>query len=85
MSLSGIRDLSILEEPPFDRVPIQTYVMEYNDEFAREAISRELSRGGQVFYVYNRVREIADRAAHLRSLLPDARIESRTAAGSMSG
>ena len=75
MSLSGIRDLSILEEPPFDRVPIQTYVMEYNDEFAREAIARELGRGGQVFYVYNRVREIADRAAHLRSLLPDARIE----------
>ena len=75
MSLAGIRDLSILEEPPFDRVPIQTYVMEYNDEFAREAISRELSRGGQVFYVYNRVREIADKAVHLQSLLPDARIE----------
>ena len=75
MSLSGIRDLSVLEEPPFDRVPIQTYVMEYNDEFAREAISRELSRNGQVFYVYNRVKEIADKAEHLRSLLPDARIE----------
>ena len=75
MSLAGIRDLSVLEEPPFDRVPIQTYVMEYNDEFAREAISRELGRNGQVFYVYNRVREIADKAEHLRSLLPDARIE----------
>ena len=54
MSLIGIRDMSVLEEAPNDRLPIQTYVMEYNDEMVREAIVRELSRGGQVYYVYNR-------------------------------
>ena len=75
MSLSGIRDLSTLEEPPFDRVPIQTYVMEYNDEFAREAIERELTRNGQVFYVYNHVNGIVEKTARLRALVPDARIE----------
>ena len=75
MSLSGIRDLSILEEPPFDRVPIQTYVMEYNDEFAREAIGRELMRNGQVFYVYNHVHGIAEKTDRLRAVLPEARIE----------
>ena len=53
MSLIGIRDMSVLEEAPQERVPIQTYVMEYNEEMVREAISRELSRGGQVYYVYN--------------------------------
>ena len=53
MSLIGIRDMSVLEEPPLDRVPIQTYVMEYDEEMVREAISRELARGGQVYYVYN--------------------------------
>ena len=75
MSLSGIRDLSILEEPPFDRVPIQTYVLEYNDELVREAINRELSRNGQVFYVYNRVKNIEEKCSRLRALLPNARIE----------
>lgn len=75
MSLSGIRDLSILEEPPFDRVPIQTYVLEYNDEFVREAIQRELSRNGQVFYVYNRVKDIEEKCNHIRTLIPNARIE----------
>ena len=67
MSLIGIRDMSILEDPPMDRKPIQTYVMEYNDELVREAIQRELARGGQVYYVYNRVRNSGcrreDRAA----------------------
>ena len=53
MSLVGIRDMSVLEEAPQERVPIQTYVMEYNEEMIREAISRELARGGQVYYVYN--------------------------------
>lgn len=53
MSLIGIRDMSIMEEPPQDRMPIQTYVMEYNDEIVREAINRELLRNGQVYYVYN--------------------------------
>ena len=55
MSLVGIRDMSVLEEPPVDRMPIQTFVMEKNDEIVREAILRELGRGGQVYYVYNRV------------------------------
>ena len=75
MSLSGIRDLSTLEEPPFDRVPIQTYVMEYNDEFAREAIDRELKRNGQIYYVFNHVNGIEEKTNLLRALVPDARIE----------
>ncbi len=72
MSLAGIRDMSVLEEPPVDRVPIQTYVMEYNDEMVREAIRRELARDGQVYYVYNRVQDIADVAARVAQLAPDA-------------
>ena len=75
MSLAGIRDLSILEEPPVDRVPIQTYVMEYNDEAVREAIERELQRGGQVYYVYNRVKDIEDKTARVKSLVPDAEVD----------
>ncbi len=74
MSLVGIRDMSVLEEPPIDRVPIQTYVMEYNDELVREAINRELARNGQVYYVYNRVSNIADVAGHVQKLCPEARI-----------
>lgn len=74
MSLIGIRDMSVLEEPPMDRVPIQTYVMEYNEELVREAISRELARGGQVYYVYNRVKEIADVAAKIMELVPEANV-----------
>ncbi len=72
MSLIGIRDMSVLEEPPVDRVPIQTYVMEYNEEMVREAIVRELARGGQVYYVYNRVNQIEDVAAKIQGLVPDA-------------
>ncbi|MBO4901767.1 MAG: transcription-repair coupling factor [Lachnospiraceae bacterium] len=74
MSLVGIRDMSVLEEAPQDRMPIQTYVMEYSEEMVREAIGRELSRGGQVFYVYNRVQTIADMTASLRNLIPEANI-----------
>lgn len=74
MSLIGIRDMSVLMEAPQDRMSIQTFVMEYNDEMVREAISRELARGGQVFYVYNRVQSIADMAASLKLMLPDAEI-----------
>ena len=59
MSLVGIRDMSVLEEPPMDRMPIQTYVLEYNEEMVREAIHRELGQGGQVYYVFNRVNGIA--------------------------
>ena len=72
MSLIGIRDMSVLEEPPVDRLPIQTYVMEYNDEMVREAISRELARNGQVYYVYNRVKGIDEIAAHIQELVKDA-------------
>ena len=74
MSLAGIRELSILKEPPMDRHPIQTYVMEYSEETVREAIRRELSRGGQVYFVYNRVNGIAEVAAQIRRLLPDAEV-----------
>ena len=74
MSLIGIRDMSVLEEPPVDRVPIQTYVMEDNDEMIREAIHRELGRGGQVYYVYNRVNNIDEVANHVASLVPDANV-----------
>ena len=74
MSLIGIRDMSVLEEPPMDRVPIQTYVMEYNEELVREAISRELARGGQAYFVYNRVREIADVATKIAELVPEANV-----------
>ena len=75
MSLIGIRDMSVLEEPPQDRMPVQTYVMEYDDEMVREAVSRELSRGGQVYYVFNRVNQIADITARISKLLPDAVVE----------
>lgn len=74
MSLIGIRDMSVLEEPPVDRLPIQTYVMEHNDEMIREAINRELSRNGQVYYVYNRVNNIDEIASHVTSLVPDANV-----------
>ena len=72
MSLVGIRDMSVLEEPPVDRLPIQTYVMEYNEEMVREAIQRELSRNGQVYYVYNRVNDIDELAARIQKLVPEA-------------
>ena len=72
MSLAGIRDMSVLEEPPVDRTPIQTYVMEYNEEMVREAINRELARNGQVYYVYNRVTDIDEVAARIQALVPDA-------------
>ena len=75
MSLIGIRDMSVLEEPPMDRVPIQTYVMEYDEETVREAVNRELRRGGQVYYVYNRVNDIAEVALRLSKLLPEARVD----------
>ena len=73
MSMIGIRDMSVLEEPPMDRMPIQTYVMEYDEETVREAIGRELRRGGQVYYVYNRVTDIDEVALRISKLVPDAR------------
>ena len=74
MSLSGIRDMSVLEEPPAHRLPIQTYVLEHNDEIIREAITREVARGGQVYYVYNRVNGIEDIAAKASKMLPDVSV-----------
>ena len=82
MSLIGIRDMSVLEEPPVDRLPIQTYVMEFNEEMIREAINRELARNGQVYYVYNRVNNIEDIANEIQKLVPDAVV--RYAHGQMS-
>lgn len=72
MSLIGIRDMSVLEEAPNERLPVQTYVMEHNDEMVREAIVRELSRNGQVFYVCNRIHQIADVTSRLQELVPEA-------------
>ena len=74
MSLAGIRDMSLLDEPPSERKPIQTYVMEYNQEFIRDAIHRELARSGQVYYLYNRVRSISDMAVRLQNLVPEANV-----------
>ena len=74
MSLIGIRDMSVLEEAPEERMPIQTYVMQYNDEMVREAIERECARQGQVYYVYNRVEDIADVAGRIQKLVPDVNV-----------
>ena len=74
MSLIGIRDMSVLEEPPMDRIPIQTYVMEYNEEIVREAINRELARGGQVYYVFNRVNQIVEITSKIAELVPEANV-----------
>ncbi len=74
MSLIGIRDMSVLEEAPNERMPIQTYVMEYSEEMVREAIQRELSRQGQVFYVYNKVQDIEEITARLQQLVPEANV-----------
>lgn len=74
MSLIGIRDMSLLEEAPVDRRAIQTYVLEYNKELIREAVNREIARGGQVYYVYNRVNNIEEITNQLIEILPDARI-----------
>ncbi len=74
MSLIGIRDMSVLEEPPMDRLPIQTYVLEYNEELVREAINRELARDGQVFYVYNKVKDIDEITTKIQALVPEANV-----------
>ncbi len=74
MSLVGIRDMSVLEEAPNDRMPIQTFVFEYNEEMVRDAILREMHRGGQVYYVYNQVKTIADMAAFIERLVPEATV-----------
>ncbi|MDR2338498.1 MAG: transcription-repair coupling factor [Deltaproteobacteria bacterium] len=75
MSLMGIRDLSVIETPPCDRQVIQTYISQYEDSTVREAILRELGRGGQVFYIHNRVQTIAGIAQEVAALVPEARVE----------
>lgn len=72
MSLAGIRDMSVLEEPPQERRPVQTYVLEDNPEFVKEAINRELARGGQVYYLNNRVHNIAETALKIQNIVPEA-------------
>ncbi|BCS81856.1 transcription-repair coupling factor [Anaerocellum diazotrophicum] len=72
MALLGIRDLSVIEDPPEDRYPVQTFVIEYNERIIKEAILKEISRGGQVFYLYNRVKDINDVAAKLQNLVGDS-------------
>ncbi len=74
MAMSGIRDMSVLEEPPVDRHPVQTYVIEHNPGVVAQAISKELRRGGQVYYIHNRIESIDLCAAKLQDMLPDARI-----------
>jgi transcription-repair coupling factor (superfamily II helicase) len=74
MSMLGVRDLSVIETPPENRFPVQTYVMEYNGGLAREAIERELARDGQVYFLYNRVEDIARKAEEISMLVPDARV-----------
>ena len=74
MSMTGIRDMSVLETPPEERIPVQTQVIEYSDAVIRDAILREISRGGQVYFLYNRVRSIESFYARLRALVPEARI-----------
>ena len=74
MSLIGVRDMSIIEQPPEDRYPVQTYVMEQEDEAIATAIKRELARGGQIYIVYNRVKGIQSVARHIKELVPEATI-----------
>ena len=74
MAMSGIRDMSVLEEPPQDRQPVQTYVVEYNNSMIIQAITRELRRGGQVYYIHNRIETIQSRTAQLQEYFPEARI-----------
>ena len=74
MSMLGVRDLSVIETPPENRFPVQTYVVEYSSALVREAIERELARSGQVYYLFNRVQGIHQMAEQIRCLVPDARV-----------
>ncbi len=82
MSMTGIRDMSVIAEPPGDRFPVATYVMEYDEDVVREAIQKEIDRGGQVYYLHNRVEGIEKTALSIQKMLPEARIA--TAHGKMS-
>ena len=83
MSILGIRDMSVIYEPPQNRRPVQTYVLEYDAEVIKEAITKELERGGQVFYLYNKVENIEKKAMDIAELVPEAKVEY--AHGKMSG
>ncbi|MFD1773643.1 transcription-repair coupling factor [Paenibacillus rhizophilus] len=74
MSMLGVRDLSVIETPPENRFPVQTYVVEYSQTLVREAVERELGRGGQVYYLYNRVQGIQEMASQIQMLVPEARV-----------
>ena len=74
MSMVGVRDLSVIETPPANRFPVQTYVMEHNGALIREAIEREMARGGQVFYLHNRVDDMGKQIDLIQTLVPEARI-----------
>lgn len=74
MSLLGVRDMSVIETPPEERYPVQTYVVEYNEQLVRDAILRELNRGGQIYFVYNRVESIKEMFTRLSVLVPESRI-----------
>ncbi|WP_138160105.1 transcription-repair coupling factor [Peptoniphilus catoniae] len=73
MSMIGIRDMSVIEEPPEERFPVQTYVVEYNNMMIRDAIIREMERGGQIYFVYNRVANMENKLSELKALVPEAR------------
>ena len=75
MSIVGVRDMSVIYDPPHNRKPVQTYVLEYDEEVAREAITKELERGGQVFYLFNNVEHIQRKAETIRELVPEANVE----------
>ena len=74
MSLTGVRDISVIETPPEERYPIQTYVVEENDQLVRDAILREIGRGGQVYFVYNRVESIQKMATFIQDLVPESKV-----------
>lgn len=74
MSMLGVRDLSVIETPPENRFPVQTYVVEHSQALVRESIEREMARGGQIYYLYNRVQGIQEMAAQISMLVPEARV-----------
>lgn len=74
MSIVGIRDMSVIYEPPYNRKPVQTYVLEYDQEIVKEAITKELERGGQVFYLFNNVQNIQAKANQISNLVPEANV-----------
>src|SRR5215204_5926096 len=74
MSLAGLRDISVIETPPEGRRPVKTYVGDYDDDLVAKAIKRELARGGQAFFLHNRVETIDETAERVRALVPDARV-----------